>query len=209
MDQASKIQSTVNLLGYDILPNVLTAAEVQDLIHALGRPEGAGIRGVLDIPLVAALAVSSRIMDLVSACIPGTPRAVRTIYFDKSSDTNWSVGWHQDVTLAVKAKEDVPGFGQWSIKDGVPHVQAPANLLEQMVTIRLHLDDCDETNGALRVLMGSHCFGRVTTADMKHLSLECPEYICRVPSGGALLMRPLLLHCSRRSQDNRHRRVLH
>ena len=53
-------------------------------------------------------------------------------------------------------------FGPWSVKDGVPHVQAPAEYLEQMLAVRLHLDDADEENGALRVLVGSHRLGRLS-----------------------------------------------
>lgn len=209
MDRASTIATNIHLLGYDILPNILNPHEIQGLIQVLGNPEGPGKRDVLSIAAVGALAISSRLLDLVGACIPGKPRAVRGLYFDKSPDTNWAVTWHQDVTLVVKGQAEVAGFGPWSIKDGMPHVQPPANLLEQMVTVRFHLDDCDENNGALHVLVGSHCFGRATPADIKHLSNECDEYICRVPAGGAMFMRPLLLHCSKRSQSNRHRRVLH
>jgi len=209
MDQASITAIHVRVLGFDILPKVLTLGEVHELIETLGDSNGPGKRGLLDIPVVAALATSSRLVDLVRPCVPGTPRPVRALYFDKSPDTNWSVSWHQDVTLAVKARAEVEGFGPWSLKDGVPHVHAPAKLLERMLTIRLHLDDCDETNGTLHVLIGSHQFGRATPAEIEHLRQECPEYICRVPAGGAMCMRPLLLHCSKRSESDRHRRVLH
>src|SRR5262249_25033842 len=97
----------------------------------------------------------------------------------------------------------------WLHKDGVPHVQAPAELLEQMITLRLHLDDCDESNGALSVLTGSHRFGKIPTAQIRGLEKECPEDVCKARAGEALLMRPLVLHASSRSRSNGHRRVLH
>ena len=134
---------------------------------------------------------------------------VRAIYFDKSSDSNWLVPWHQDLTLAVSTRAEVSGFGPWSIKDGIPHVQPPVECLRQMLTVRLHLDDADETNGALRVLPGSHRFGRLTSGRIQEMRIEQQEFVCTACAGDALLMRPLLLHASGRSTSIRHRRVLH
>ena len=134
---------------------------------------------------------------------------MRAIYFDKSPDTNWLVAWHQDVTLAIRAKADVPEFGPWSIKGGVPHVQPPATLLERMLTVRLHLDDADELNGALRVIPGSHRDGKLSAANIAEFRNRSSEVVCSVLAGDALLMRPLLLHASGRSESPRHRRVLH
>jgi ectoine hydroxylase-related dioxygenase (phytanoyl-CoA dioxygenase family) len=134
---------------------------------------------------------------------------VRAIYFDKSAEANWLVPWHQDLTIAVRDAAEVPGFGPWSTKDGIPHVQPPAELLERMLTVRLHLDDADATNGALRVLPGSHRFGRLPPERIKELRGEQPEFLCASRAGDALLMRPLLLHASSRSTSPRHRRILH
>lgn len=203
------IPQRVDLLGFEIVPKVLNSAEVEELKSALGELHGPGRRGVLNVPAVARLACSPGVLDLVRRYLPREPRAVRAIYFDKSPEANWAVAWHQDLTLAVKVRAEVPGFGPWSVKEGVPHVQPPVQLLQEMLTVRLHLDDCDELNGALRVLEGSHRFGRSDLGAIQGLRYECPEHLCRVSAGGAMLMRPLLLHCSRRSQSERHRRVLH
>ena len=203
------IAGIVRVIGAAILPDVLTAPEVESLITTLGPVTGAGVRGVLRIPAIAELARSARLMDLARPLLTGEPRPVRAVYFDKSAASNWLVPWHQDLTVAVQERAEVDGFGPWSVKEGVAHVQAPAALLEKMITIRLHLDPCDENNGALKVLTGSHRFGIIQTERLKGFTLECPELLCRVGTGGALLMRPLLLHASGRSRDDRHRRVLH
>jgi ectoine hydroxylase-related dioxygenase (phytanoyl-CoA dioxygenase family) len=141
--------------------------------------------------------------------LPSEPLPVRAIYFDKSPETNWLVPWHQDLSLALRARAEVPGFGPWSTKDGIPHVQPPAELLQQMLTVRLHLDDADESNGALRVLPGSHRFGRLSAQRIQQRRTEQSDLFCTVAAGDALLMRPLLLHASSRSTSARHRRVLH
>jgi ectoine hydroxylase-related dioxygenase (phytanoyl-CoA dioxygenase family) len=96
------------------------------------------------------------------------------------------------------------------MKEGVPHVQPPAILLEQMLTVRLHLDDANESNGALEVVVGSHRFGKIAPAQIPALREQSGEVVCSARSGDALLMRPLLLHASSRSTaQNKHRRVIH
>jgi len=195
--------------GFAIVPRLIEADEQQELISTLGLISSAGRRGLLALPAVAELARSRRLLALVRPHLPSEPFPVRAIYFDKSSDANWLVPWHQDLSLALRAHAEVPGFGPWSMKDGIPHVQASAELLEQMLTVRLHLDDADASNGALRVLPGSHRFGRLSADRIPQLRREQPDFLCAVWAGDALLMRPLLLHASSRSTHPRHRRVLH
>jgi ectoine hydroxylase-related dioxygenase (phytanoyl-CoA dioxygenase family) len=134
---------------------------------------------------------------------------VRALFFDKLPRANWSVPWHQDFTIAVAERVEVPDFAGWSVKEGVIHVQAPAGILEKMVTLRLHLDDCDEENGALRVIRGSHRHGKLADADVERWKETGEVVTCAVPKGGVLLMRPLLLHASSPAKRPCHRRVLH
>ena len=195
--------------GFEIVPKVLGNQQCQEFISSLGPVTGAGRRGLLSLPAVAALAQSDQLHALVRPHLSANPFPVRAIYFDKSPDANWLVTWHQDMTLALQARADVSGFGPWSIKNGVPHVQPPVELLEKMLTIRLHLDDADETNGALRVLPGSHRLGRLSSERIQQLRSQQPDFLCAVSAGDALLMRPLLLHASGRSTSKRRRRVLH
>jgi len=195
--------------GFEIVPGILDERNRQELIACLGPVNGAGRRALLSTPAVAKLASSALLLDLVRPHLKSEPRPVQGIYFNKSAEINWLVAWHQDLTLALRSRIDLTGFGPWSIKDGVPHVQPPVELLEQMLTVRLHLDHCDETNGALRVIPGSHALGRLTAERLKQLSEHSDAVVCRLSAGDALLMSPLLLHASSRSQNPGHRRVLH
>ena len=195
--------------GFSIIPGVATIAEQQQLISLLGPIRGAGNRGILTVEEIRTLARSSRFLDLVRPHLIEEPFPVRAIYFDKSPESNWLVAWHQDLTLALRSRADVSGFGPWSTKDGVPHVQPPVEMLQQMLTVRLHLDDADETNGALRVLPGTHLSGRLLSERIQELRIHQPDYLCVASAGDAMLMRPLLLHASSRSDSVRHRRVLH
>lgn len=207
--RADAVSQSVADQGFSLVSGVLAKAERGALINLLGPVNGAGRRGILGLPQIAKLAYSKRLLNLVQPHLPAQPRPVRGIYFDKSPETNRMVAWHQDLTLAVCAQVGVPGFGPWSLKDGVPHVQPPIHLLERMLTIRLHLDDCTEANGALKVIPGTHSLGKLSAEAIKTLRNERPATVCCAATGDALLMRPLLLHSSGRSQNASHRRVVH
>ncbi|QIF03413.1 phytanoyl-CoA dioxygenase family protein [Roseimicrobium sp. ORNL1] len=197
--------------GFYLAPSVLTPSECAELVAYLGPTSGPGRRALLKDDHVASLARSEKLLALVSPHLQGkhAPRPVRAIYFNKSPDSNWLVAWHQDLTICVQKKVDVAGFGPWSVKDEVPHVQPPIALLENMITIRLHLDDTDETNGALKVTPGSHTADRLSPDAIQNWRQNTPEHLCTAHAGDALLMRPLLLHASGRSTSDRQRRVLH
>jgi ectoine hydroxylase-related dioxygenase (phytanoyl-CoA dioxygenase family) len=199
----------IDELGFARVSDVLDPVTRHEMLSILGPVPGAGRRGLLALPAVIALARSAQILDLVRPHLPAEPVPVRAIFFDKSPDANWLVPWHQDLTLAVQARAQVPGFGPWSAKDGIPHVQPPTKYLEQMLTFRLHFDPADESNGALRVLPRSHRLGRLSSQRIQELRDGQPDFLCSVNAGDALLMRPLLLHASGRSTSTGHRRVLH
>jgi hypothetical protein len=195
--------------GFAVVSRAIESDPRRELLSTLGPVSGAGRRGLLALAAIAELARSPRLLALIRPHLPSEPIAVRAIYFAKSSETNWLVPWHQDLTLALRARVEVSGFGPWSMKDGVPHVQPPIEFLQQMLTIRLHLDDADESNGALRVLPGSHRLGRLSSGRIQEIRSQQGDFLCAVSAGDALLMRPLLLHASSRSTSKGHRRVLH
>ncbi len=214
------IGNAVETDGFVIVEDVLSRREADDLLLALEQIGDTGsvrkrggifaVRNLLDVlPEVAELAVSDTIRALVEPVLGAHFFPVRGILFDKIPDANWKVPWHQDVTIAVQERVEVDGFGPWSTKADVLHVQPPASILENMLTVRLHLDNCGEENGALRVLTGSHTRGKIPEQEIPGLRESLPEHVCAVGHGGALLMRPLLLHASSPSRVPGHRRVVH
>lgn len=112
--------------GLALVRRVLGAKECSALLETLGPVAGAGERRLLGRPEVAAFARSDRLLNLIRPHLPAEPRPVRAIYFDKSVGANWGVPWHQDLTIALRARAEVPGFGPWSVKEDIPHVQPPA-----------------------------------------------------------------------------------
>lgn len=203
--------------GYALLPNVLSPAEISPLLTAverLGTHFDLGARGgVRDLfrilPETRTLAHRPEFYSLAVAALGPACFPVRAILFDKTPDANWKVVWHQDLTIAVRERRDVPGFGPWSEKAGIVHVQPPADVLARMVTLRLHLDDCGPDNGPVRVLPGSHRAGRLPAEAISQWRNAVAEFACTLPRGGVLLMRPLLLHASSPSTMPAHRRVIH
>jgi len=144
----------------------------------------------------------------VSKALPAHARAVQCTYFEKSAANNWLVPIHQDLSIPVSSRVDHPALSGWSEKEGAVFVQPPDGILEQMLAVRVHVDDCSFEDGPLRVVPGSHEFGRVEPAQASRAgrlsSVEIPA-----KRGDALLMRPLVLHASSKSSGSSQRRVLH
>ncbi len=161
------LRAEVDRNGFAIVRNVFnpeSIALLEKALHDAGITSEHGSRRIATrVPQIGILARSSDSLRLVSAVLGKEAFLVQSIFFDKSRESNWKVPWHQDQTIPVKAHIPVPGFGGWSVKSSIPHVQAPANVLEEMLILRLHLDECNEENGALRVLPGSHLAGKLGT----------------------------------------------
>jgi ectoine hydroxylase-related dioxygenase (phytanoyl-CoA dioxygenase family) len=113
------------------------------------------------------------------------------------------------VTIAVKGRTTAAGYGTWSEKEGVTHVEPPAAILEQMLAVRIHLDDCGDENGPVRVLSSSHRLGKMSGAAIDAFMGRADPLACIVDRGGILAFRPLLLHASSPSRSPAHRRVVH
>jgi ectoine hydroxylase-related dioxygenase (phytanoyl-CoA dioxygenase family) len=206
--------------GFAVISRVLSDVDVHHLRAVLetehdplARARRAGrtyaARNLLAVPAIAKLAQTDAVRGLIEPIVGADAIAVRALFFDKTPEANWPVLWHQDLTIAVAARHDLHGWGPWSTKAGVAHVEPPQTLLATMLTIRLHLDDCTADNGPLRVIPGSHRKGRLTRAEIKAEREATPERILTAPKGGAILMRPRLLHASSPAANPDHRRVIH
>jgi ectoine hydroxylase-related dioxygenase (phytanoyl-CoA dioxygenase family) len=196
------IDSDLNSDSIDLL--------IKSIVDLDLSPSRAGIRNLLELsPCIRKLAQSQEIRALVAPILGDAARVVNGIFFDKQPTANWKVPWHQDRTIAVKDRVDVSGYHPWSTKAGILHVQPPTAILEQMLTVRIHLDRTDESNGALKVIGESHCHGKLTDVEIDRWKQISSPISCDLQPGGILLMRPLLLHASSAATVPSHRRVIH
>jgi ectoine hydroxylase-related dioxygenase (phytanoyl-CoA dioxygenase family) len=189
--------------GFEIIPSVLTAEACDKIIRLVGEP-GNSRQPHLAAPEILPILRASSLAEFFEK----PWQIIRSLYFDKTPDANWSVPCHQDLTICIRERRDVLGFTSWSIKEGIHHVTPPIEILEEILTIRIHLDDCGAENGPLRVVPKSHRYGKLSDERVQKLRAN-EEVTCIVPKGGALLMRPLLLHASSRATSPNHSRVLH
>jgi ectoine hydroxylase-related dioxygenase (phytanoyl-CoA dioxygenase family) len=209
MSLAQRIESD----GFALVSDAVSQQSLRrviDALNAVGTTNGrAGRRNVAEeIPEVRELASAAALHALARQVLLSSSFVVRVLLFDKTASANWSVGWHQDTVIAVRERAEAPGFFGWSVKAGVPHVHPPAEILDKMLTLRVHLDDCGEENGPLRVIPGSHRNGRLSDEAIADW-VASPEAVCPLRAGGVLLMRPLILHASAPASAPQHRRVLH
>jgi ectoine hydroxylase-related dioxygenase (phytanoyl-CoA dioxygenase family) len=198
--------------GWAVTPPVISesiVAQLRAAVAAFARDGRGGARNLLDVPAIQTLAAASPLHGLASAVLGAECFAVRALLFDKTPQANWKVIWHQDLTVAARERAEVDGYGPWTKKAGVPHVQPPVEILENMLAVRLHLDPCGVENGPVRVLDGSHRLGRLSGAAIGELRTAKREVECIVDEGGVLAFRPLILHASAPSTVPNHRRVIH
>lgn len=208
--------------GYAILTGCFAAATViafgEEVEAALatatsesGRLSSRGVayasRNVLSVfPAAADLWRVPELTSLLNTVLGLQFGLVRALYFDKPPERSWSLPWHRDQSIAV-VDHLIPSsqFTNPTVKAGVPHVIAPENVLREMLTLRVHLDEVTDENGPLQVIPGSHLLGKESPQ-----ITDAPVTIFANP-GDVLAMRPLLSHASGNSVEGtwRHRRILH
>ena len=204
--------------GYALLPGVFTLAEVASARESCARALGAesaasslladeggpayGARNLLRLwPDAVSLARAPKLTAPLLRILGPDAGIVRGLYFDKPPGSSWALPWHRDLTIAVKQHERLGKFNKPTLKAGVPHVVACAELLATMLIARIHLDPVTLRNGPLRVIPGSHAS---EANDREPVIVNCD-------AGDVLLMRPLLLHASghREADHLDHRRIVH
>jgi ectoine hydroxylase-related dioxygenase (phytanoyl-CoA dioxygenase family) len=203
----------LNANGWAVTDPVVPSEVLDDLTvlltPLLADSARGGVRHLLDLAPVRALARSAPVRAIAESILGPQCVAVRGILFDKTPDANWKVIWHQDLTIAVRDHVDVAGYGLWTEKDGVPHVQPPQGVLERMLAVRVHLDDCGQHNGPVRVIPGSHLGGRLSSEQIDLWKASTEPVDCIVKPGGILAFYPLTLHASSQATNPGHRRVVH
>ena len=182
-------------------------AEVEAAIVALPTNEaGVRINGI--DALRPYLASTGCIGSVAATALGAGAMAVRAILFNKSPETNWSLGWHQDRTICVKERRDVLGFGPWTVKSGLIHVAPPSDLLARMVTLRAHLDDVPAGNAPLLIAPGSHRLGRIPVRKVDEIVNRCGIRVCTASAGDVWLYSTPILHASEAAATPASRRVL-
>jgi len=205
--------------GFSVISNVYYMEEIERISEVIQNIDTSkdtfrksedlfAIRQFLkEIPEVKHLIFNENLKTIIREIFGENYFVVKSIYFDKPEKSNWYVAYHQDLTISVDKKLQLENFGPWTTKQNQFAVQPPLDILENIFTIRIHLDDTDENNGALKVVPKSHAKGiyRPETIDWE---VET-ENICNVENGGVMIMKPLLLHGSNRTTNGKKRRVIH
>jgi ectoine hydroxylase-related dioxygenase (phytanoyl-CoA dioxygenase family) len=199
--------------GYSVFQSVFAQAEMlsvgQQLADNAVQRTKAGARHVLNIAVVRDLSADPRMLTIARQFVGAGAVPFRATLFDKSPTANWLVVWHQDTALPMRQRFERNDWGPWSTKAGVLYAHAPAWALEQVIALRVSLDDSSLTNGPLRVLPGTQRGGVYSDEQIERLAQITTPVDCVAASGGVVAMRPLTVHASSKSTDSQPRRVLH
>lgn len=215
----NKHQNNVATNGYTLIDDIYTDLQIAAIIDVIeaadtSRPTFRKINQLFairqflkEMPAVKDLIFTNALNKAIKEIFGDGYFAVKSIYFDKPEESNWFVPYHQDLTISVDRKLPLYGYGPWTVKYNQFAVQPPLDILQNNFTIRIHLDNTDEHNGALKVVAGSHLKGEYRPETI-NWDAET-EDICSIKRGGVMVMRPLLLHASSRTTNNQKRRVIH
>jgi len=160
------------------------------------------------VPAAKQMAASGKLSALAKNILGNNARPFYSIILDKTIHSNWELDWHQDLKIAVKKRIDTAGYYGWSDEAGIPHVIPPVKILKKLLSIRIHLDDCELSNGAIWAIPQSHKLGIIPEEKIKQVSKSTQYHICRAKAGAIMLMSPLLLHKSPLSNSGKSRRIL-
>lgn len=196
--------------GYVLLPALLPTGHLAEMAGSLEPwlQSGVGSRNLLAQPRCRDMAVQLKTRLVEAGLLDPASMAVQCTLFDKTADRNWLVALHQDTSIPASASPPDAAM-PISIKEGEPYVQPPVDVLESLLAVRVHLDDCGIDSGPLRVVPGSHRAGRLGEPAAQAMRDVRGEVTCAAARGDALAMRPLLLHASSRARAPARRRVLH
>lgn len=218
-DEYTKMQEALLQNGFLICDDIFSEAETDDLIKIISQAAGStpafrksadlfAIRRFLkEVPGCVDKIFPDSFKRLLSNIAGNNYFVVKSIYFDKPGNSNWFVAYHQDLTIAVDKKLESENFINWTTKHDEFAVQPPLNILQDNFTVRIHLDNTNEQNGALKVIPASHLKG-IYRPEAIGLN-AAQEIVCNVKKGGIMFMKPLLLHASGRTVNNKERRVIH
>ncbi len=219
MENLQNHKTEISEKGFTIINDIFSEKEISQIIDVIDSIDTSketfrksedlfAIRQFLkEVPESHQFIFNDNIRKIINEIFGNNYFVVKSIYFDKPEKSNWYVSYHQDLTISVDKKLDLKGFGPWTTKQNQFAVQPPIDYLKNIFTIRIHLDDTDENNGALKVVPSSHSkeIYRPETIDW---NVETEE-ICSVNKGGIMIMKPLILHGSNRTTNNQKRRVIH
>jgi ectoine hydroxylase-related dioxygenase (phytanoyl-CoA dioxygenase family) len=196
--------------GFFFSDSLIDAAACRNICELLDLQENrAGQRHLIDHPAVIELLANQALVNLVGTAVGTNAFAYKATLFDKSTDANWLIAWHQDISIPVTSRNELPMWRGWSVKDGVNYVQPPSEVLSSLVALRIHLDECKISSGPLRVLKASHKLRRVPHEQCAAFAASHVEQVVTGGMGSALLMRPLVIHASSKAIAAERRRVLH
>ena len=193
--------------GRTWIRNAISGDDLADLDLAASAQMKAGQRLAPTPALRRALSAKSSLSNAIARIAPQA-QPVRVVAFNKTEASNWSVPWYQDRVIAVSEKRNVDGFTNWTNKSGVWHCEPPQSILEEMLFVRVHLDDTDHTNGAMQIATGSHRRGIVPANQAEATAHQHPIESTQATRGDVLILKMLTLHSSKPAISQTSRRVL-
>lgn len=198
--------------GYSLIKSMYTIQEIEAIStclnnHSITEDIFAQRQLINAIPKLKPLIFNSSLKALLQDRFKTKYHLTKAIYFNKPAHSNWFVAYHQDLSISVKNKVDIKHYSGWTNKHNQIGVIPPVSILNNIITVRIHLDNTLVNNGALRIIPNTHMNGILKLDVIQNLKTK--EIICEAKPGDTLIMSPLTLHSSNKSSSPLSRRIIH
>ncbi|HET7437019.1 MAG TPA: phytanoyl-CoA dioxygenase family protein [Thermoanaerobaculia bacterium] len=196
--------------GFAVAEIALTANQCDHIAASLPTVAAGhgGIRNLLTHPTVSQFLHHPAFGQYIWSLVGRDLVAVNATLFERTAQSSRRAEWHQDRFVSVKERLSVRGYGEWTAKAGIVRVEAPAEVLAQMLAVRIHIDDRVD-DGSLRAIAGSHLEGKLDAAQIAKMVATSEAENLSAARGQIVLMRPLLVHSSPAVLPAQRRRVIH
>lgn len=212
-DEIGRLNVQISDLGYAVIGEEFARLNTSKLSSSIA--DSNYVEGYMNTPFHSILNLFLKIPEIKELILPQVSaivnsmgadyRCINSTFYNKPPKSRWKLGFHQDVRINLKWKLEDVEFNSWIKRDGYYQVTPPVEVLENIVAIRIHLDDCKIENGALKVVPGSHKQGFIDLMDYQIKEVEVLE----LNQGEILSISPLLLHASDYNMTTQKRRVIH
>lgn len=210
------IKDDIQQEGFSIVRHFFTEKYIDEIIEQLDRHNAlqydkqvvSDSNLIHSIPFINSLVHSRQLISLVAQVLGENSFPINAFVLDKTQDSNWALDWHQDLKIAVKNKVDTLGYSKWTLESGIFHAIAPKEVLEKKLSVRIHLDPCFISNGAIIVAPKSHKNGIIQSKTEIEKIISNETVHCEIEKGGVMFLTPLLLHKSPYSMTDKKRRIL-
>ena len=132
---------------------------------------------------------------------------IRSAYFDNRVSKPEKTVWRQRRRLTFPVKIEGADYSNWQLEGDFFSAEPPARIMQDMVIVRIHLDDSDQNNGELKIFKGSHS-QILDHSAIKVITENGLPSNCGILAGGIQILKPFILQSETKRSRSKKNRII-